>query len=152
MYTVSYLTSPTGWVLRRGNHTWNSIYIVQCTLWWYTQLSICSLSMWSHYMMSSTIIKKKQYSQKLPIYIILFMQNSFNTLPHMPILGFPIQQQIKIWCQIYEQMGIWLPDWVENNCGKRRNCWLRAIYSFPTMFSKAVCCWCVEMSIYGVKG
>ena len=25
-------------------------------------------------------------------------------------------------------------------CGKRRNCSLRAISSFPTMFSKAVCC------------
>ena len=27
-----------------------------------------------------------------------------------------------------------------------------AISSFPTMFSKAACCWCVKMSIYGEKG
>ena len=26
------------------------------------------------------------------------------------------------------------------HCGKRRNCSLRAISPFPTMFSKAVCC------------
>ena len=26
------------------------------------------------------------------------------------------------------------------HCGKRRNCSLRAISSFPTIFSKAVCC------------
>ena len=37
-------------------------------------------------------------------------------------------------------------------CGKKRNCSLRATSSFPTMFSKAVCCWCVKMSIYGGKG
>ena len=36
--------------------------------------------------------------------------------------------------------------------GKRRNCLLRAISSFPTMSSKAICCGCVKMSIYGVKG
>ena len=44
---------------------------------------------------------------------------------------------------------IWL-SW--KHCGKRRNCSLQAISSFPTMSSKAVCCWCVNMSIYGVKG
>ena len=35
--------------------------------------------------------------------------------------------------------------------GKRRNCSLRAISPFPSMFSKAVCCEWVKMSIYGVK-
>ena len=35
--------------------------------------------------------------------------------------------------------------------GKRRNCSLRAISPFPTMFSKAVCCF-VKTSTYGVKG
>ena len=33
------------------------------------------------------------------------------------------------------------------HCGKRRNCSLRAIPPFPTMFSKAVICRRVEMSI-----
>ena len=37
-------------------------------------------------------------------------------------------------------------------CGKRRNCLLRAISSFPTMLSKAVCLWCVKMIFYRVKG
>ena len=59
----------------------------------------------------------------------------------------PIQQQIKILCQKYKQMGIQL----EKHCGKRRNCLLRAISPFPTMFSKVICCQCVKMSIYGVK-
>ena len=38
------------------------------------------------------------------------------------------------------------------HCGKRRNCSLQAISSFPTMFSNAVCCSCVKMSIDGVRG
>ena len=63
-----------------------------------------------------------------------------------------IQQQIKIWYQKYGQMGIHFSEWTENIVGKKRNCLLRAIHSFPAMFSKAVCCWCVKMSIYGVKG
>ena len=44
---------------------------------------------------------------------------------------------------------IWLS---RKHCGKKRNCSLWAISSFPTMFSKAVSCWCVKMSICGVKG
>ena len=27
----------------------------------------------------------------------------------------------------------------------------QAISSFPTMFSKAVCGWCIKMNIYGIK-
>ena len=38
----------------------------------------------------------------------------------MPILGSPIQQQIKIWCQKYEQMGMQLSDWVENIVEKEK--------------------------------
>ena len=38
---------------------------------------------------------------------------------------------------------IWLN---RKHCGKRRNCSLRAISLFPTMFSNAVCCWCIKMS------
>ena len=34
---------------------------------------------------------------------------------------------------------------------KSRNCSLQAISFFLTLFSKAVCCWSVKMSIYGVK-
>ena len=34
-------------------------------------------------------------------------------------------------------MGIQLSDWIENICGKRRNCSLRAISPFPTMFLKS---------------
>ena len=41
-------------------------------------------------------------------------QVSFNPLPHMSIFGSYIQQQIKIACQKYGQMGIQLSDWVEN--------------------------------------
>ena len=37
-------------------------------------------------------------------------------------------------------------------CGKRRNRSIRAISSFSKMFLKAICCWCIKMSIYGVKG
>ena len=34
---------------------------------------------------------------------------------------------------------------------KEKNCSLRAISPFPTMFSKAIYCFCVKMSIYGEK-
>ena len=44
---------------------------------------------------------------------------------------------------------IWL-HW--KHCGKRTNCSILAISPFPTMFSKAVRCWCIKMSIDGVKG
>ena len=39
---------------------------------------------------------------------------------------------------------LWLS---RKHCGKRRNCSLWAISPFPTMFSKAVCCWCFKMSM-----
>ena len=38
----------------------------------------------------------------------------------MPILALPIQQQIKIECQKYWQMGIQFSDWVENIVGKEK--------------------------------
>ena len=57
-------------------------------------------------------------------------------LPDMPILGSPIQQQIKIGCQKYGQIGIQLSDPVEKHCGKRRNCSLPAISPFPSFFFK----------------
>ena len=44
---------------------------------------------------------------------------------------------------------IWLS---RKNCEKRRNCSLRAISLFPTMFSKAVFRLCVKMNIQEVKG
>ena len=44
-----------------------------------------------------------------------------------------------------------LSDWVENIVGKGEIDHYKQFLDFPTMFSKAVCCWCVKMSIYGVK-
>ena len=79
----------------------------------------------------------------------------FKPLPHMPIFGFSnsaankddVKIMSKIW--INGNTIIWLS---RKRFGKRRNCSLRAISPFLTMFSKAVCCWCLKMSIYGVKG
>ena len=63
-----------------------------------------------------------------------------NPLPDMPILGFSNSAANK------DMMAkIWM-NWdtiiclSRKSCGKRRNCLLRAISPFPTMFSKAVCC------------
>ena len=75
-----------------------------------------------------------------------------NPLPHMPIFGFSNLAENKdmtseIWTN--EDIVIRLS---RKHCVKRRNCSFRAISSFPTMFSKADCCWCVKMSIYEVKG
>ena len=68
----------------------------------------------------------------------------------MQILGFS-NSAAKIGCQKYEQIGIQLSDWVENIVEKGEiACYEQ--FLLPTMFSKAVCCWCVKMGIYGVKG
>ena len=63
------------------------------------------------------------------------------------------QQQIKIWYLKYGQIGIQLSYWVENIVGKKEKLLVQSNFSFsPAMFSKAVCCWCVKMTIYGIKG
>ena len=63
-----------------------------------------------------------------------------------------IQKQIKIWCQKYWQMGIQFSDWVENIAEKEEiDCYEQFLF-FAQCFQKAVCCWCIKMSIYGVKG
>ena len=82
----------------------------------------------------------------------LTWHHSFNPLLHMPILGSSNSAEnkdimSKIWTN--EDTIIWLS---RKHCGKRRNCSLRAISPFTTMFSKAVCYWYVKMSIYGLKG
>ena len=76
----------------------------------------------------------------------------FNPLPDMPILGSSNSTANKDMMSNVWTNGdtiIWLSG---KPCGKRRNCSLWAISSFPIMLSKAVCCWCVKMSICGVKG
>ena len=75
-----------------------------------------------------------------------------NPLLHTPILGFSNYAANKdMMSKNMDKLAtvIWLS---RKHCGKRRNCSFQAISSFPTMFSKAVCFWCVKMSIYGVKG
>ena len=84
------------------------------------------------------------------IYVVMWC---LNPLPEMPILGSSTLAADKdIMPKILKNGDtitcIWL-SW--KHCGKRRNCSFWAISPFPTMFSKAVCCWCVKMSIYGVK-
>ena len=77
---------------------------------------------------------------------------AFKPLPHMPILAASNSatnedRMAKIWTK-----GDTIICLSRKHCGKRRNCSLRAISPFPTMFSKAVCFWYVKTSIYGVKG
>ena len=75
-----------------------------------------------------------------------------NSLPHMSILGSSnsAANENVMWKKLNKwDTIIWLS---RKHCGKRRNCSLRAISSFPIMFSKTVCCWCDKMSIYGIKG
>ena len=86
-------------------------------------------------------------------FLFLYLSRlSINPLPHMPILGSSDSaankdMMSKIWTN--GDTIIWLR---RKHCGKRRNCSSRAISSFPTKFTKAVCCWSIKMSIYGVKG
>ena len=88
-------------------------------------------------------------------YISYFMNSkvcfqTFNPLPDVPILGFSNSAankdiMSKIWTE--KDTITWFS---RKHCGKRRNCSLRAISPFTTMFSKVFHC-CVKMSIYGVK-
>ena len=81
-----------------------------------------------------------------------FWQVCINLLPYMPILdssnseanknNYDVKSMDK-WGKI-----IWLS---RKHCRKRRKCSLKAISSFHTMFSNAVCCWCIKVSIYGVR-
>ena len=80
---------------------------------------------------------------KAPVKVLInysCLKHAFNPLPHMPILGSPNSVANK------DMKSKILTNWDEiilfsrKHCGKRRNCSLRAISSFPTMFSKTVCC------------
>ena len=85
-------------------------------------------------------------------YTSLHFLKKFNPLPHMSILGSSSSAATKgIMSKIWTNGDtiIWLS---RKHYGKRRNCSLWAISPFPTVFSKAVCCWCIKMSIYGLKG
>ena len=81
----------------------------------------------------------------------VFIFLTVNPLPHMPILDSSNSAENKniiSWIFANVVTSFWFS---RKHCVKRRNCSLRAISPFPTMFSKAACCWCVKMSIYGVR-
>ena len=69
-----------------------------------------------------------------------FVVRYLSPLPDMPVLGSSNSaadkdMMSKIWTNRDTIFCL-----SRKPCGKRRNCSLRAISSFPTMFSKAVCC------------
>ena len=71
---------------------------------------------------------------------IMHLGDTFKPIPNMPVLGSSNSSANK-----YMVAKIWTnADTIiylsRKYCGKRRNCSLRAISSFSTMFSKAVCC------------
>ena len=70
----------------------------------------------------------------------LHVYRSINPLPHMAILGSTNSAANKRYD--VKNMDKWGYNYLmgRKHCGKRRNCSLQAISSFPTMFSKAVCC------------
>ena len=77
-------------------------------------------------------------------HLVLYVSESitclFNPLPHMPILGTSNlatnkDMMSKIWTN-----GDTIIRLSRKHCGKRRNCSLRAISPFSTMFSKAALC------------
>ena len=63
-----------------------------------------------------------------------------NPLPDKPILGSSNSAANKDVVSKILTNGDTIFLLRRKHCGKRRNCSLRAITSFPTMFSKAVCC------------
>ena len=84
-------------------------------------------------------------------FVVSYGAPSVILLPDMPILGSlnwiaNRSMMSKLWTN-----GNTVVRLSRKQCGKWRNYSLGAISPFPTIFSKAVCCWCVKMSTYGVK-
>ena len=74
-----------------------------------------------------------------------------NPLPHTVILGSSNSAANKDMLSKIWTNGDTIILMSRKHCGKKRNCSLRAISSFPTMFSKCCLLLMVKMSIYGVK-
>ena len=70
----------------------------------------------------------------------LISSHDINPLPHVLILGSPNSAANKDMMSKTWTNGDTFICLSRKHCGKRRNCSLRAISPFPTMFSKAVCC------------
>ena len=84
--------------------------------------------------------------------VFFFHYCLINPLPNMPILGSSSSAANNdMMAKIYTN-GDTIICMSRKHSGKRRNCSLRAISSFSTLFSKVVSCWCLKMSICGVKG
>ena len=76
----------------------------------------------------------------------------FNPLPYMPNLGScnsAANKDMMLKILTNGDTNFWLS---RKDCGKRRNCSLRAISSFSHNVFKSCLCWRVKLSIYGVKG
>ena len=104
---------------------------------------------YQHFLVFPQCFLKLSLSGSLKVRIVW---QRVNSLPNMPILRSTNSVankdlMLKIWTN--GDTIIWLS---RKHCEKGRNCLLRAISHFPTLFSKAVCCYCVILSIYGVKG
>ena len=85
-------------------------------------------------------------------FVYTMASTTINPSSHMLILGSAnsaVNKDMMTKICTHGDTVIWLS---RKHCGKRRNCLLRTISPFHTMFSKAVLRWCVKMSIYGVKG
>ena len=73
---------------------------------------------------SASAFKILSFGKELNLYLICQFQAS------------PIQQQIKIWCQKYGQMGIQLSDRVENIVEKGEIACYEQFLLFPQCFQK----------------
>ena len=77
---------------------------------------------------------------------------SIKPLPHMPILGSSNSAANKdmvarIWTNVDTVICL-----SRKHCGKKEKLLATSNSPIATMFSKAVSCWCVKTSIYGVTG
>ena len=74
---------------------------------------------------SSFLIMKTPIKRQIHIILTLYLICQFS--------AHPFQQQIKTWCQKYGQMGIQLPDWVENIVGKGEIACYKQFLLFPRL-------------------
>ena len=71
-------------------------------------------------------------------------KSSLNPFPYMLILGSSDSAANKTMMSDILSNGVQLSDWVEYIKGKGVIACYKSISSFPTMFSKVVCCWSVK--------
>ena len=140
VFSVSFIHNVTSWLkVRRNKVTTGSIGVVRLGKSCHKlQLYQFALSRWVSGICG--LSNRPDHAVRLKMLLELSHQDDFNPLPHMPILGSSNSAANKDMVSKILTDGETVITLSRKHCGKRKNCLSRAIFPFPTMFLKAVCC------------